>query len=91
MALDRCPVNGPVLSLLQLTPGEASAVPLLRQLAAEHPGVRIITPHYHDEPWRAEIREGGGPSPGTAPSRMIGADWPSGLLAKLKELFGPSG
>jgi hypothetical protein len=81
-------VNGPVLSLLQLSPGEATAAGLLTQFEADHPGVRIIVPHYQDEPWRAVITEGGVPGGGPHTSSVIGAEWPTGLLGKLERLFG---
>lgn len=83
-------MNGALLALLRLAPGETGAVPLLHQFAADHPGVRIVEPHWHDEPWRAEIAEGKLPGEGARTSRVVGADWPSGLLAKLHEVF-PSG
>jgi hypothetical protein len=80
-------VNGPVLSLLQLQPCEAATVPLLHEFAATHPGVRIIVPHYRDEPWRADITAGAIPGEDARTSCAVGADWPSGLLAKLRDLF----
>lgn len=83
-------MNAPILSLLQLMPGEAGAVARLNRFADSHPGVKIVTPHYRDEPWRADIATGKVPGEGPATSRVIGADWPSELLAMLEEMFAPS-
>ena len=84
-----CEVNAPILALLQLQPAEEAAVPLLHQFAAAHPGVSIVTPHYQDEPWRAGIGKGILPGDGPETSRVVGAEWPSELLAKLEALFNP--
>ena len=80
-------MNARMLSLLQLVPGEAEAVTLLTQFAAAHPGVTIVTPHYRDEPWRAEIATGTVPGEGPRTSRVVGADWPSQLLGMLVVMF----
>ena len=78
-----------MLSLLQLPPEEAEAVPLLAILAAAHNGVTILTPHYPDEPWRAEIREGTVPGESRHTSGMLIGDpgHPAELLRKLEKLF----
>lgn len=83
-------MNGPVLALLQLQPGETAAVPQLHDFAAAHPGVRIITPHYQDEPWRADIAAGTVPGD-RGSARIVGAKWPTELLGKLQCLFGDTG
>ena len=77
----------PMLSLLQLTPGEAGAVAALTAFAASHPGVRIVTPDYRDEPWRAEVREGGVPGESRHTSAFLVARQPRELLRKLEEMF----
>jgi hypothetical protein len=82
-------MSAPMLPLLQLAPAELATVPLLHDFAAKHPGVRIITPHYHEEPWRADIAAGAVPGDGSA--RVVGADWPSGLLVMLHRAFGTQG
>jgi hypothetical protein len=76
-------------SLLGLSPDETAAKDRLHQFAADHPGVTVITPHHHDEPWRADIAEGAIPGEGPRTSKVIGAEWPSGLLGKLTALFAP--
>ena len=82
-------MNGPVLALLQLMPDEAAAVPLLTAFAVAHDGVRIITPERHDEPWRAEVREGKVPGEGRCTSGFLVADpgHPAELLRKLEKVF----
>ena len=80
-------MNGLRLALHQLQPAEAAAVPVLEQFAAEHAGVTIVTPHYHDEPWRAELREGAVPGEPRATSGVLVSRSPSGLLAKLEAEF----
>jgi hypothetical protein len=80
-------VNAHLLSMLQLEPEESDAVRLLATFAAGHPGVTIITPHHHDEPWRAEIREGMVPGEPRATSAILTARHPSELLVKLEKLF----
>ena len=82
-------MNAPMLSLLQLEPSEAAAVADLAKFAAGHPGVRIVTPHYQDEPWRADI--GLGAVPGDDREMILTAYQPSELLGKLEDLFAPSG
>jgi len=84
-------VTEPMLSLLQLAPEEAGAVRLLSRLQVRHPGVRILTPHYADEPWRAEIREGAVPGEGGTTSAILTASQPAELLGKLEDLFGGPG
>ena len=79
----------PRLALLRLPPGEEAAALLLYEFEAAHPGVRLIVPHYRDEPWRADIATGKVPGEGPATSQVIGADWPSELLAMLEEMFAP--
>ena len=81
-------LDAPMLPLLQLAPGELATVPLLHHFAEQHPGVTIVTPHWHEEPWRADIAEGAIPGESPETSGMIGAAWPTGLLAKLEDLFG---
>jgi len=81
-----------MLSLLLLDPDEAATVPLLHAFVAEHcPRVRIITPHFADEPWRAFFAEGTIPGESPDTSRVVGAHWPSELLAKLEDLFPGTG
>ena len=82
-------MNAQILALLQLAPEEESAVPLLHKFAATHSGVKILTPHHRDEPWRAEIREGAGPGESRTTAAFPVAHSPSGLLAKLEALFNP--
>jgi hypothetical protein len=79
----------PMLSLLHLAPAEAAAVPELTRFAREHPGVSIVTPHWSDEPWRAEITTGAIPGEGRATSGFLVADprQPAELLRKLEKLF----
>lgn len=79
-----------MLVFLQLPEDEEAAASLLYAFAAARPGVRIVTPHYRDEPWRADIAKGMVPGEGPRTSRVIGADWPSGLLAMLEKMFAPS-
>ena len=81
-------MNAPILALLQLQPAEEASVPLLHKFAAAHPGVSIVTPHYQDEPWRAEVREGTVPGESRTTAAFPVAHTPSGLLAKLEALFG---
>lgn len=76
-----------MLPLLHLPPGESGAAMHLYEFAAAHPGVRIVTPHYSDEPWRADIATGTAPGDGPRTSRVMGASWPSELLVKLEKLF----
>lgn len=78
-----------MLALLLLEPDEAAAVPLLTAFEAAHDGVRIITPGRHDEPWRAEIREGAVPGEGRHTSGFLVADpgRPAELLRKLEKVF----
>ena len=76
-----------MISLLRLAPEEAAAVPLLTAFAAGHPGVTIITPHYADEPWRAEIREGAVPGEPRATSCFLIARLPTEPLRKLEKVF----
>ena len=78
-------VSGPMLSLLQLPGDEADAVLLLTRFAAGHPGVRIVTPHYCDEPWRADIGKESVPDDGR--EMILTADLPGELLGKLERLF----
>ena len=80
-------MNAQILALLQLQPAEEATVPLLHQFAAAHPGVKIITPHHRDEPWRAQIREGAVPGESRTTAAFPVAHKPSELLAKLKVLF----
>ena len=80
-------LNRPMLSLLLLVPEEAAAVPTLTAFAAEHDGVTILTPHYPDEPWRAEVREGAVPGEGRTTSGFLVARQPAELLRKLEKLF----
>ena len=82
-------MNAQILALLQLTPAEEHAVWLLHQFAAAHPGVKILTPHHRDEPWRAEIREGAVPGESRTTSAFPVAHKPSELLGKLEVLFNP--
>ena len=78
-----------MLALLQLVPGEAAAVPRLAEFAAAHDGVTIITPVRHDEPWRAELREGSVPGEGRHTSGFLVADpgRPAELLRRLEKVF----
>ena len=76
-----------MLSLLQLVPGEVGAGAALTAFAAAHPGVRIVTPHYRDEPWRAEIREGRVPGESSRTSAFLAARQPDELLRKLEKMF----
>lgn len=79
----------PLLALLHLPEDEENAAMLLYEFEAAHPGVRLITPHYRDEPWRADIAKGMVPGEGPRTSQVIGADWPSELLAMLEKMFAP--
>jgi hypothetical protein len=81
-------VNAPMLALLQLVPQEEAAASQLYQFAAAHDGVKIVTPRYPDEPWRAEIREGAIPGESRTTSGFLVSRWPSELLAKLNAEFG---
>jgi hypothetical protein len=76
-----------MLSLLQLAEDEAGAVTLLTAFAREHPGVTVLTPHYADEPWRAEVREGKVPGESGTTSAVLTANQPTELLRKLEKLF----
>jgi hypothetical protein len=78
-----------MLALLQLVPEEAAAVPMLTEFEAAYDGVKVITPVRHDEPWRAEIREGAVPGEGRHTSGFLVADpgRPAELLRKLEKLF----
>lgn len=80
-------MNAHLLSMMQLEPEESDAVLLLAAFAARHPGVAIITPHHHDEPWRAEIHEGMVPGEHRATSAILTSRRPSELLVKLEKLF----
>ena len=80
-------MNANLLSMMQLEPEENAAVPMLAAFAARHPGVVIITPHHHDEPWRAEISEGMVPGEHRATSAILTSRQPSELLVKLEKLF----
>jgi hypothetical protein len=87
-------VNGPRVSLRKLGPEEAAAETeadaLLTVFQQEHDGVKILRPHWADEPWRAEVREGMVPGENCATSGFLVADWPSELLTKLEKLFAGS-
>jgi hypothetical protein len=80
-------VIAPMLSLLQLMPGESGTVAALSAFAASHPGVRIVTPHYRDEPWRAEVREGRVPGESSHTAAFLAARQPDELLRKLEKMF----
>ena len=79
----------PRLSLpaLGMAPDDDDAIPLLYRLEAENPGVTILTPHYSDEPWRAEIREGKVPGESRCTSGFLVARYPGELLRKLEKMF----
>ena len=77
----------PALAYLQLSPEEAGAVRLLHRLQARHPGLRILTPAWPNEPWRADIGEG--TVPGDDREMIVTAYQPSELLAKLEGMFAP--
>ena len=79
-----------MISLLRLPPGEPEAVADLAAFQVAHPDVKILTPHYHDEPWRAEIREGSLPGETRTTSAFLTARHPSELLRKLEKLFAGS-
>ena len=80
-----------MLSLLQLAPEEYAAGEHLIAFERDHPGVRVITPHHRDEPWRAVIDEGTVPGDAEHESRAVGGYLPSELLAKLRDLFPGTG
>ena len=75
--------------LLRLAPEEAGAARLLGRFALQHPGVRILIPHYPDEPWRASLDAGS--VPGDDREMILTAHQPSELLGKLEELFADAG
>ncbi len=79
------PVNRPILSLLRLAPEEAGAARLLGRFSTGHPGVKILMPHYPDEPWRASLDAGS--VPGDSREMILTAHRPSELLGKLEKLF----
>lgn len=72
---------------LELSAEETASLPLLRDFELGHPGVKIVWPHYADEPWRVVIDAGTVPGDG----RMMtgGHRCPSALLDELTTLFGP--
>jgi hypothetical protein len=76
--------------LPRLAPDEAGAVPLLTEFQREHPGVRIVRPHYADEPWRALIDEGSVPGDIRASGCFVSAA-PRALLGRLEGLFSRPG
>jgi len=81
-----------MLPLLQLNEKQAAAVPLLYQLAREHPGITVICPAHSDEPWRAIIDAGTVPGDGRAMSgHTAPGEGPAELLAKLERLFPGTG
>ena len=81
-------MSAPAQPWLLLLPGdELAAIPLLFQFAAEHPGVTIITPDHHSEPWRAEISEGMVPGEHRATSGFLVERFPAELLRKLEKVF----
>jgi hypothetical protein len=88
-------VNGVRLALQNLPPeaaaAEIEADTLLAAFEQDHDGVHVLRPHHSSEPWRAEIREGAVPGEGRTTSGFLVADWPSGLLTKLRAAFGVPG
>ena len=85
MAGRRNPVTGPAETYLHLVPEEAGAARLLSRFALKHPGVRILTPHYPDEPWRGSVDANSVPD--DSREMILTAHQPSVLLGKLEELF----
>ena len=73
------------LAHLQLSPEEAGSVRLLHRLSKRRPGVRIVTPSWPDEPWRAVISKA--TVPGDDREMIVTAYQPSELLGKLEDLF----
>lgn len=84
-------MNGIIPPSLRLAPDQADAAQRLERFAARHEGVSIIAPHYHEDPWRAEIAEGNVPGGDSTTQGFLADRQPAGLLAKLEDLFGDSG
>ena len=78
-------MNGPVFPLLHLTPEEAGAARLLGRFARRRPGITIVRPSSHSEPWRASVDAG--TVPGDCREMILTANLPSELLGKLDDLF----
>lgn len=84
-------MNGIIPASLRLEPDQAGAARQLARFAARHEGVSIVAPHYHEDPWRADIGEGSVPGGDATTQAILTARQPAGLLAKLEDLFGPPG
>lgn len=80
-------MNAAKWALLRLSPAQVRAVAELDRFEAGHPGVRILRPHYHDEPWRADIRKD--TAPGDDRAMILTGHQPADLLAKLNVIFPP--
>lgn len=72
---------------LELSPEETATLPLLRDFEQDHPGVKIVWPHYADEPWRVVIDAD--TVPGDSRTMTGGHRYPSALLEELTALFSP--
>jgi hypothetical protein len=78
-------VSFPLLQFLAAD--EARAGRLLAAFEEDHPGVTVVAPAYSDQRWQAAIDAGAVPGDDPGTIRHLTADQPSGLLAKLEELF----
>ena len=77
------------LALALMLPEEADAVRLLSRFARTHPGVTIVRPSFHCEPWRASVDAE--TVPGDDREMILTAHRPGELLRKLEDLFDGSG